>query len=87
MIVEYWHQPMVQQVPELGDEVKEVGDFERFLARRFMAENPDIVIRTQCLNWEDLPRKVPISVLGGRQPHVLMGYVARTSGIGCQGVL
>ena len=60
VIVEYWHQPMVTQVPELGDEVKEVGDFERFLAREFMAANPDIVVRTQCLNWEDLPRKVPI---------------------------
>ena len=87
VIVEYWHQPMVQQVPELGDEVKEVGDFERFLARRFMAENPDIVIRTQCLNWEDLPRKVPISVLGGRPPDVLMDYVGRTSGFWYQGVL
>lgn len=87
VIVEYWHQPMVIQVPELGDEVKEVGDFERYLARRFMARNPDIVVRTQCLNWEDLPRKVPISVLGGRPPDVLMDYVGRTSGFWYQGVL
>ena len=87
VIVEYWHQPMVTEVPELGDEVKEVGDFERFLAREFMAENPDIVVRTQCLNWEDLPRKVPISVLGGRPPDVLMDFVGRTSGFWYQGVL
>ena len=40
-----------------------------------MAANPDIVVRTQCLNWEDLPRKVPISVLGGRPPDVLMDFV------------
>ena len=44
-------------------------------------------MRTQCLNWEDLPRKVPISVLGGRPPDVLMDYVGRTSGFWYQGVL
>ncbi|MFP6767627.1 MAG: extracellular solute-binding protein [Planctomycetaceae bacterium] len=87
IIVEYWHQPMVTTVPGLEDEVKEVGDFERYLARQFMAENPDIVIRTQCLNWEDLPRKVPISVLGGRPPDVLMDFIGRTSGFWYQGVL
>ncbi len=87
VIVEYWHQPMVREVPELGDEVREVGDFERYLARQFMADNPDIVVRTQCLNWEDLPRKVPISVLGGRPPDILMDFVGRTSGFWYQGVL
>ncbi len=87
IIIEYWHQPMVTTVPGLEDEVREVGDFERYLARQFMAENPDIVIRTQCLNWEDLPRKVPISVLGGRPPDVLMDFVGRTSGFWYQGVL
>lgn len=87
IVIEYWHQPMIQKVPGLEDTVKEAGDFERYLADEFMRENPGIVIKTQCLNWEDLPRKVPISVLGGRPPDVLMDYVGRTSGFWYQGVL
>jgi multiple sugar transport system substrate-binding protein len=87
IIIEYWHQPMVTSVPGLEEVTREPGDFERHLAREFMRRHPDIVIRTQCLSWEDLPRKVPISVLGGRPPDVLMDYVGRTSGYWYQGVL
>ena len=86
-MIEYWHQPMVKLVPGLEQATTEVGDFERYLADQFMARHPEVVVRTQCLNWEDLPRKVPISVLGGRPPDVLMDYVGRTSGYWYQGVL
>ncbi len=87
IIIEYWHQPLVTSVPGLEELTQEPGDFERYLAREFMRQHPDIVIRTQCLSWEDLPRKVPISVLGGRAPDVLMDYIGRTSGYWYQGVL
>jgi len=87
IIIEYWHQPMVTSVPGLEDITREPGDFERYLAREFMRRHPDVVVKTQCLSWEDLPRKVPISVLGGRPPDVLMDYVGRTSGYWYQGVL
>lgn len=59
-------------VPGLEQQTAEVGDFERYLAKQFMVRHPEVVVRTQCLNWEDLPRKVPISVLGGQPPDVLM---------------
>lgn len=87
VVIEYWHQPMVKLVPGLEQQTAEVGDFERYLAKQFMVRHPEVVVRTQCLNWEDLPRKVPISVLGGRPPDVLMDYVGRTSGYWYQGIL
>jgi len=52
-----------------------------------MREHPNVIVRTQCLNWEDLPRKVPISVMGGSPPDVLQDYLGRTSGYWYQGVL
>ena len=87
IVIEYWHQPMVSVIPGKEDITREPGDFERYLARQFMREHPNVIVRTQCLNWEDLPRKVPISVMGGSPPDVLQDYLGRTSGYWYQGVL
>ena len=67
--------------------VTEFGDYERVLAERFMKANPGIEVRTQCLNWEDLPRKVPISIMAGSPPDILLDFNGRTSGYWYQGVL
>lgn len=85
--IEFWHQPRIIPVPGREHVAAEAGDFERYLAEQFMRRRPDVVVRTQSLNWEDLPRKVPISVIAGAPPDLLQDFIGRTSGYWHQGVL
>ena len=87
IVIEYWHQPMVSVVPGKEEITREPGDFERYLAEEFMREHPNVIVRTQCLNWEDLPRKVPASIIAGSPPDVLQDFLGRTSGYWHQKVL
>lgn len=75
----YWAEPRFQLVPGKEDQTKELGDYERLLAKQFMDKTPGVTIDAQHVAWEDLVTKVAAAIAAGTPPDLLKDYLGRTS--------
>ncbi|MBP1992461.1 ABC transporter substrate-binding protein [Paenibacillus eucommiae] len=85
--ISYWVDPRFKLVQGLEDQTKEYGDWEKLQAAEFTKLHPNVKIEVQALTWDDLGKKVPISITAQTNPDILRDYLGRTSQYAHQGVL
>lgn len=85
--ITYWVDPRFQLIRGMEDQTKEFGDWEKLQAAEFMKLHPNVKIEVQSLTWDDLGKKVPISITSKTNPDILRDYLGRTSQYAHQGVL
>lgn len=85
--ITYWVDPRFSKIKGMEDRTKEYGDWEKLQAAEFMKLHPNVKIEVQALTWDDLGKKVPVSITSKTNPDILRDYLGRTSQYAHQGVL
>ena len=86
-IVFWFGGPYMVTVKGMEDVVKGAGDYERYLTKKFMQQNPNVQIEPLMVSWSDIDKKVPAAIAGGAPPDVLLDTLNRTAGYYYQGAV
>lgn len=85
--IHFWADPRFKLIQGIEEQTKEYGDWEKLQAAEFMKLHPNVKVEVQVLTWDDLGKKVPVSITSKTNPDILRDYLGRTSQYAHQGVL